>query len=386
MLDEAIKLFLAAAEHNWDDGTKALARILDDPACDRGTALMIFWRARPAYYAAFASDAEVPAVNSEVLGLLREVERRLLGGRYTAEVVAYDPASDGASAAEGDLARPIAEALRAPSAGGARADDLISGAVGPDALQGAAKAGDASAIARLVAAGADVERVRSGYTPLMTAAYYGRPAAVRALLAAGAKPKKICEGASAMHAALNGLFWDRARGDAEVLEILELLLAAKVPVDLGVGRPGTPLMAAALAGRSGLVKFLLSRGANPDAAARNGLRALHRAARSGDVATLDALLDAGADLHALTADGRNVLHVAVDFPGWNDFEQVDRSAMVVALLARGVSTTHVAADGFTPVEFARQNLTLGQLAPKERDPIATALGLPLDLVPDWAKK
>jgi hypothetical protein len=87
------KLFLQVHLHNWDDGTDALARILGHRDCDRGTALLVYWRAQPEYYAAFASEADVPDVNREGYRFVRAVEARLLAGRYP-EIIAYDPADD----------------------------------------------------------------------------------------------------------------------------------------------------------------------------------------------------------------------------------------------------------------------------------------------------
>lgn len=65
-----------------------------------------------------------------------------------------------------------------------------------------------------------------------------------------------------------------------------------------------PLHAAA-AGRSvELVRILLDAGTPPDAAQHGGFTALHSAAQNRDQAMIDLLLARGADLHAAAGDGR----------------------------------------------------------------------------------
>ena len=126
--------------------------------------------------------------------------------------------------------------------------------------------------------------------------------------------------------------------------------------------------------------FLLARGARPDGANAAGRRVVHAAANSGDVATLEAVLAAGADLNVVDAKGQGPLHVVVDFPGWHRFDRVDRSHVVAALLARGASPDQPDSEGVTARELGRRNLAFN-LGPLERAGIARALDLPFEPPP-----
>lgn len=74
----------------------------------------------------------------------------------------------------------------------------------------------------------------------------------------------------------------------------------------------TPLIYAAREGHLDIVQWLLSSGANPDAATcSGGATALHRAAYCGHLAVVQQLLAAGATPGLQDADGQTALHKAV---------------------------------------------------------------------------
>lgn len=113
-----------------------------------------------------------------------------------------------------------------------------------------------------------------------------------------------------------------------------------------------PLGAAAMSGNREITARLLARRFDP-AAPFLGATPLHHAIRNGfDVLALD-LIDAGAPVDAVDRDGRTPLGLAVS---------TGRSAVVVALLAQGASPLQPSA-GRTPVEIAveRQDAEMIQL-------------------------
>ncbi len=113
--------------------------------------------------------------------------------------------------------------------------------------------------------------------------------------------------------------------DAEALRLMTLIrdgdfaaaqrTVASSPGVVGMRGAGgsTPLMFAALYGDVGLTARVLAAGANPDVANVAGATALMWAVP--DVEKMQALLDAGADVNARSAEGRSALHIAVGIIG-----------------------------------------------------------------------
>lgn len=79
---------------NWDKGVWALQDIIDNPACEAATALMLYWRAAPEFYLQFADRAALAADSSgvETFDFLTEIETRYLSGAFRAGAIAFDPA------------------------------------------------------------------------------------------------------------------------------------------------------------------------------------------------------------------------------------------------------------------------------------------------------
>jgi len=145
-----------------------------------------------------------------------------------------------------------------------------TGASRPDGttpLHEAAHADDVAAMARLVAAGADVRAAnRYGVTPLWLASLNGSAAAIELLLKAGADANTVLPGGE------------------------------------------TVLMTAARTGRVGAVTVLLRHGASVNAKEEwRGQTALMWAAAEGHAAVIEALVELGADLHARSTGGFTAL-------------------------------------------------------------------------------
>jgi hypothetical protein len=137
------------------------------------------------------------------------------------------------------------------------------------AVDDAILSGDAQALGRLLAMGADVERADSSHTTLLQ--------------------------------------WASQLGNEKVVEVL-LTSGASVESkdDLGV----TPLMFAAHKGHEAVVDLLLSKGADPDKKNDSGFSSIHIAAILGHAAVARALIAAGTDVNAKDNTGATALQYA----------------------------------------------------------------------------
>lgn len=176
-----------------------------------------------------------------------------------------------------------------------------------DGLHAAAAAGDAARIKSLANGGADLDaRDGRGRTPLMVAAHLSHDDAARALIAAGAD--------------VNAL--DRDRYDAITIaavaddpDMVRIVLDGGGDPGLVTSRyDGTALIAAAHLGHDEVVRRLIAAGAPLDHVNNLNWTALIESIVLGDggprhVATLRALVEAGADVNV--ADGRGVSPLAL---------------------------------------------------------------------------
>jgi ankyrin repeat protein len=179
---------------------------------------------------------------------------------------------------------------------------------GYSGLFAASSRGDAAAIARLAASGSPVDaRDRHGRTPLHVATYAGAHEAMRALVAAGADPNVL----------------ERDRYDiVTIAAVADDVATLETALRLGGSArnvtsryDGTALIAAAHLGHDGVVRTLLRAGAPPDHVNNLGWTALIESIVLGDggprhVATLKALIDAGADVNLADRSGTTPLALA----------------------------------------------------------------------------
>ena len=175
-------------------------------------------------------------------------------------------------------------------------------------LHAAAHVGDAEMIARLAASGANLDaRDKVGRTPAHVAAFASNDDTLRALATAGADLN-----------ALEGQAYDvlTIAAVANDLDIVELALELGNRADL-ITSPydGTALIAAAHLGHHEVVRLLAAGGAPLDHINNLGWTALMEAVVLGDggpdhVATVEALLAAGADPMIADRDGKTPLYHA----------------------------------------------------------------------------
>ena len=89
-MEKSIALFKSVEAHNWDDGHEFLKKILTSLDCDKGTVLLIYWLARPQYYAKYRAPEEVPMSEWTDYQFVLEVARVLVE-KDLPEVIAFNP-------------------------------------------------------------------------------------------------------------------------------------------------------------------------------------------------------------------------------------------------------------------------------------------------------
>ncbi len=264
---------------------------------------------------------------------------------------------------------------------------------------------DAAAVDALLSGGADVNEPQSdGSTALHWAVYHDDLAMAARMIAAGA------DASAATRAGATPLRLATIEGSASMID---LLLDAGVDADAPLTPYGdTPLMFAARTGKVDAIATLLDRGASIDAAetwggttalswaiaehhrdaaalliergarvndfsraisgrgrggaegrapgdfdasgarvgyANGGFTPLHFAAREGELEIAQLLLEAGADVNAIAADGKNPLNLAI-YNGHYELAEL--------LIDAGGDVNQPDAEGFTPLFFAvdRRNM------------------------------
>jgi len=175
----------------------------------------------------------------------------------------------------------------------------------------ASRSGTVRGVNLLIAAGADVNATEDlrNQTALMWAAAQGHVDVARALIQAGAELEArskirpmlmfanaanggaFDQGLTEQLGGYSALLFAAREGDAEMTR---LLLGSGADVDGVAGNGTTPLVVATHSGHGAVARLLLEQGADANAIGA-GYTALHAAILRGDVETVEALLDHGAD-------------------------------------------------------------------------------------------
>ncbi|MBM7846332.1 DUF4274 domain-containing protein [Herpetosiphon giganteus] len=81
---------------NWDGNLEPIWWIIQQPNCDFGTALLIFWRANAGYYYQYPNREALIADrgNPAIYDLLKQIELNYLNGFYQNQAFGYDPTNE----------------------------------------------------------------------------------------------------------------------------------------------------------------------------------------------------------------------------------------------------------------------------------------------------
>ena len=249
-----------------------------------------------------------------------------------------EPQVDGSTALHWAIQNDDAGLARALLEAGA--DPTIENRTGTTPLRLAAINGSAEAIRLLIDAGVDPNTplTPNGDTALMLAARTGIEGAVDVLLERGADIAAI-----ESWGGTSALVWAINDGHTAVVA---RLLAAGAPVDV------VSMVVAARSrggGVEGTAPVEYDPEEYPQSYANGGFTPLLFAAREGEIESARLLLEAGADIDAIAADGKNPLGLAI-YNGHYDVASL--------LVDSGANVNHPDAEGFTPLFWAvdRRNM------------------------------
>ena len=205
--------------------------------------------------------------------------------------------------------------------------------------------------------GCDVDaKDREGFTALTTAASLGHVECVEALIALGADARVATStGAGAMHQIVMGAHAKGFGADGEkCAAALDTLTSGKYgltieeAIEKRCTSVGTPLLVAAMRGCSGMIETLLARGAKSDVCLDGGVAAVALACASGDLKSVEMLIDAGADVNAGPEGNMTALHIAAAHP----YTESCAERMVKALLKAGADANKADSGGLKAVHAA----------------------------------
>lgn len=162
--------------------------------------------------------------------------------------------------------------------------------------------------------------------------------------------------------------------DGDIVRI-ETLLAAGANINQRDKTGQTPLITAALEGRSGVTATLLDHGADVMARTEKGMTALHAAAFSGDIKSIELLIAKGAAINdQANFAGITPLHAAAN---------ENRLSVVEALIKAGADASLVENNNYSASTMAgwRQNWDLVETLVKLGD-----VCQPASIAGDWVFK
>jgi hypothetical protein len=288
-----------ALAYNWDAGVAGARRIVQHPACDRGTALMVYWRLAPHALRRHPDAAHAPARVRAEVALAWELEARLLAGDFATSHFRFDPTNDAGldrtQVTEEEAraaARPMPAALCAPC--GPEPTATSSAVLSGEALlERGCRTGDVRDVEASLHGGAWAALSTARKRDLLgMAVERDHAGVVERLVAAGASVRG-------------------ARGDRTLVDDAPSVPMVDLLVRLGAdARQAT--LALAVARGTEVVRRLVAMGTPLGGLSRFGEPAIYRAAVDGRLEVVAALVELGADVHQpRQKDGRTALQ-AVD--------------------------------------------------------------------------
>ena len=259
------------------------------------------------------------------------------------------PVAPAAPAAAAPAARGRGAAAAAAAAAGDDTDDsevIVAGLVGSGgggltALTFAAREGDVESARKLLDAGADINQVTEyGWTPLLTAVNNRNYRLAMMLLDRGADPNRANKGGwTPLYLAVDnrnieGGDYPVPKPDLDHLDLIKALLAKGA-------NPNAKVKDNTLTRTIFTMQWFFEDGATP----------FIRASQSSDVTLMKLLLEKGADVKAVTANGDSALTASAGI-GWVDGVTYERSPAenleaVRLLLDLGVDPNHANNEGRT---------------------------------------
>lgn len=207
----------------------------------------------------------------------------------------------------------------------------------PSTFHKAVAEGQISKVSRLLDRGADIESLHGGVRPLHVAVAHGHLNIVRMLLSRGAAANSRANdemGYMPLHVAAS----------TGSKEIAQALLKSRCPVDARASNGRTPLYVAASAGLRSMVDWLLQQGADLEKTVREGETLLMHAIAHRDVEAVSHLLAVGANPNP-TVPSKPLHRVAIS----------GQAGMARLLLEHGADVDVVDANGATPLQIALQH-------------------------------
>ena len=206
------------------------------------------------------------------------------------------------------------------------------------ALVNAVEKGDREQVLALLSQGANIDKVWINDTPLETAIFQQNLEMVKLLLDKGAKikPEDLSEAAHG------------AQGDkAKALEIVKLLIARGADVHANGAQA---LRDAAIANNIEVLRLLLAKGADANGQDEYGDRVLMKVVPYAALDSIQALLEAGADVKAVDKDQETVLMLAARTD--HRAETSTRVALLKLLIDRGSDVRARDKNGSTALHYA----------------------------------
>jgi len=249
--------------------------------------------------------------------------------------------------------------------------------IGNTSLMNAAKQGDRDAVRAILNGPAEQDNVGQAGAALIVAASRNDAEMVDLLVGSGADPKAVNEyGATALYA---------AAAENAAPAITKKLLAAGADPNMGLMSGETPLMQAARIGNVETVHALLESGADPSVQEKNGAQsALMWAVAEHHPKVTEELVSHKADVNATSKSGSTALMFAArgdlestrilleagadpnrKIPDWGGTALIIASTMgktdvVAALLDKGADPNQRDNNGFTPLHSAMRDSDYGE--------------------------